>query len=120
VALVRKGDEGVERLVNLVEYTVGCIPRFRRGRSRPPGGGQIQSRTAGAAVFTFAAEAGEGFFAVNRLHATALKVVVAAVQHFATLGEFLQVSGQCVLDEVVGGAAGFGGELLQAGTRFLD
>jgi hypothetical protein len=67
----------------------------------------------GAAVFTFAPEAGEGFFAIDRFHAATLEVVVAAVEHFAGLGELLQISGYCVFDKIVGGAASLGGQFLQ-------
>lgn len=66
----------------------------------------------GAVVFTLAAEAGECVFTVERLHAAALEVVVAAVERFAYLGQLLQISGHCVFDEIIRGTAGFGGQLL--------
>jgi hypothetical protein len=74
---------------------------------------ELGLRTAGAAVFTLAPETGEGFFTIERLYAPALEVVVAAVERFAYLGQLLQISGHGVFDEVVGGAPGLGGELLQ-------
>lgn len=66
-------------------------------------------------VFTLAPETGEGFFSIERFHALALEVVVAAVKRFAYLSQFFQVSGHCVFDEVVRSTASFGGQLLQSG-----
>jgi len=54
---------------------------------------------------TFAPESSKGFFPLNRLHTTAFQIITAAIKHFPRLGEFLQVSGHGVLDEVIGGAA---------------
>jgi hypothetical protein len=69
-------------------------------------------------VLTLAPEAGEGFFPVDRFHVAALEVIVTAVERFAYLGQLLQISGHRVFDEVVGGTAGFGSQLLQSGLGF--
>lgn len=60
-----------------------------------------------AAGLALLAQAGEGFFAVDGLHLSALDVVIAAVEHFAHLAQLLEVSGHRVLDKLVGGTAGF-------------
>jgi hypothetical protein len=63
-------------------------------------------------------QAFEEGLAVDRLDATALDVVVSAIEHFARLGEFLQISSHRVFDQVVGSTSGFRGEFLQAGFGF--
>ena len=50
---------------------------------------------------------GKGFFAVDGLHPTALDVVIAAVEHFTYLAQFIEVAGHSVLNQLVGGTAGF-------------
>jgi hypothetical protein len=67
-------------------------------------------------VFTLAPEAGEGFFTIDRFHAPAFEVVVAAVEGFAYLGQLLQISRHGIFDEIIRGTASFGSQLLQ--TRF--
>jgi hypothetical protein len=77
----------------------------------------VESGTS-ATFLAFAPKFGEGSFTVDGLHSTALEVVVAAVQHLASLRQLLQIAGHCVLDQVVGRAPGCLGELLQAGLGF--
>ena len=72
----------------------------------------------GAALLAFAAEIGEGLFAVDRLHPTTLQIVVPLVERVAKLDHFFEISGHRVFDQIVGRATAFACQLLQAGFGF--
>ena len=69
-------------------------------------------------MFAFAAEIGEGLFAVDRLHPTTLQIVVSLVERVAELDNFLKISGHCVFDQITGRTTAFACEFLQAGFGF--
>ena len=58
------------------------------------------------------------FFAIHGLHATALQIIVASVERFAGTGEFLEISGHCIFDDIVGRTACLCGKLLDPGLDF--
>lgn len=77
----------------------------------------------GAALgeITFAAaQIFEKGFAVDGLDASALNVIVAAVERSAQFGHFSEIDSHRVFDEVVGGTTALGGQFVQArfGLRF--
>jgi hypothetical protein len=45
--------------------------------------------------------------AIDGLHPAAFQVVITAVEHLARLGQFFEVPGHGILDQLVGSAAGF-------------
>jgi hypothetical protein len=59
------------------------------------------------------AQAVKESLAVDRLHSTALNVIVAAIKHFADFCHFCQIPSQGIFHQVVGRAATLGGELSQ-------
>src|SRR6266849_5122082 len=59
------------------------------------------------------AQAVKESLAVDRLHSTALNVIVAPIKHFADFCHFCQIPSQGIFHEVVGRAATLGGELSQ-------
>ena len=58
-------------------------------------------------LFFALAKAFKKGFSVDRLHATALEIIVPAVERFAGLEEFAKISSDGILHEVVDRAAGF-------------
>lgn len=84
----------------------------------PPGGGQTLSFRLTSAKFALLPQSGEGFFAVDWLYASALDVVVAAVEHLPRLGHFLEIASHCVFDNLVGRASALGGEFVNLRLGF--
>src|SRR3954466_8975703 len=78
-----------------------------------PGVSGNRSCTAGAAVLTFLPHPGKGIIAVNRCDSAVLHIIIAAVDHFAHLGQLFKISGQGVLHEFVLRAAGIRCELVE-------
>jgi hypothetical protein len=76
------------------------------------------SRSIQAAQFAFA-QAFEKGSAIDGLRTTTLNVVVAAIERFASLGKFLRICGQRVLDQSQA-RAGLGSQVPAGGTRFRD
>lgn len=70
------------------------------------------------AVGALAAERCKCLFAVDSFYSTTLQIVISTVEYVARLREFVQVSGHCILDKIVGCATGFSGEFLNAGFGF--
>ena len=66
---------------------------------------------------TLFTQAGKCLFAINRLHSSALDVIVAAVEHFPDLGQFLEITGQSVLYKFFFGASGLRRPFVQLGFK---
>src|SRR5712671_3303344 len=58
------------------------------------------------------------FFTIDRLHLAAFDVVIAAIEHLAYLGDFLQVPGHRVFHEIIGGAPALRCQFVRAGFSF--
>jgi len=54
-----------------------------------------------------AAKAFKKFLAIDRLHPAAFQVVIAAVEHFAGAGQFVEITGHGVLNQLFGGTSRF-------------
>jgi hypothetical protein len=53
-------------------------------------------------MFALLPEFGEGLISVQGFHAAAFEVVIAAIQHRAHTGQFVQIACHRVLDQVAG------------------
>ena len=71
-----------------------------------------------AVVLALLPQLTKNFFAINRLDAVGLDVIIAGIEHVANLGQFGEVSGHGVFDEIVRSATGCGGKFLEARFGF--
>src|SRR5208337_5446879 len=69
---------------------------------------------SGGALF---AEVGNNLVAVSGFYPAAFQVIIAAVEHFARLCEFVEVSGNDIFYQFTGGTSGFGCELIELGLQ---
>lgn|GEM_PF-293175 len=66
-----------------------------------------------ALCFRFRFQASEGFLTVDGFHPATLQFVVAAVEHFPRLRELIEISSQCILQELVGSAPALRREIVE-------
>lgn len=86
----------------LLGYPAKC-KHVCRGRRRLRGGARSRySRPAVALDFGIRLQAGEGFLTINGFHQAAFQFIIAAVEHFPRLHQFVEISGQHILQKLVG------------------
>src|SRR5260370_33133195 len=71
-----------------------------------PGENYSRSFAAAAAGFALPAQSDERVFAVQRLDSAAFNVVIAAVEHLASLAQFRKISSHGVFYQFILGASG--------------
>src|SRR5882724_1682016 len=95
-------------------FPVQCNRVCRRGLRRLQGGARSRcSFGAVALCFGFRFQTSEGFLTVDGLHLAAFQFVIAAVKHAPSLHQFVEISGQCILQQLVGPASALRCEVVE-------
>jgi len=96
-----------------------CRSKISKGSQNPhPNVAKGATLGWGTRLFALLPKFGEGLFPVNRLHSAAFEIIVTAIQHFTDLGQFQEIPGHCVFNQVAGWTPALAGEFLKAGFGF--
>ncbi len=97
-------------LCDEIAYVIKVCEGFR---VKDVAAAHLSSSLAVALYFSFRFQMGKGFFSVDGLHPAAFQFVIAVVEHFPRLCQFVEISGQCILQKLMRRASALGYEVVE-------
>ena len=82
-------------------------------RRLPDGARSRCSFRAVALCFGLCFQASKGFLAIDRLHRSTFQIIIAAVEHIPRLDQLVEISRQCILQDLVSPTSALGGEIVE-------